>query len=482
MDGTKPRSDEAPQRGASSPLGSLPASPRPGRADIGVDLSSFVASLCVAAAAVHLTLAPGRFDDHAALGAGFVAVGLGQLALAGALLRRATPARWTAVAVGALAIVGGWLVAHLAGVPFGPGAWEREHLHAADVTVLAFEVLIVIGGAIALARPAMVATARRGAHARAVSGLAAVLVLLTTVAVLVAPGALDAPSRRDRHRVDDIGVPAPTTLGPKIAGIEDTPGGTLPLSGPVTTFPAPGTVAPPTATDAPAPVAPTSAPVGSADGGFTALLGGRPDVVDAALDRATRARLAEELAATVALLGRFPTLGAAEAAGYRRAGPFTPGTGTPLAPPRPPGNRDGRMDPDDLADAVLLYDGTTAEARLAGFLYLSIRPQTEGAPEGFAGPNDRWTYVPNVCGVPTADARVVDTPLGIDRTTSAASCAQVGGSLITQAYWTLHVWTVPAYGSGGSVFRDASEAITCPDGTYWMTFEQLGRTDSLCRR
>jgi hypothetical protein len=461
-----------------------PAASRPG---IGVDVAIFVAAACTAAGVVHLALAPGRFDTHAALGAGFVAVAIAQLAGGALVLRRPGPRTWAAVSLGSLALIGAWLAAHLAGVPVGPDAWERERIHAVDLGVLGFEALTVLGAVLAVLRPDAVRAARAGRRATQTGSLAAALLTVATAVLLVSPGALDAPGT-GAAADDGAAGPVPSTRGPRVEGLEDMPGATLVLpGGSAASTSAPGAssgAATGATTVPPAGSAATTAATAAtaADGGFTALLGGRREVPDVALDRDTRARIAEQLAATSALVVRHPTLASAEAAGYRRAGPFAPGTGTPLAPPRPPGNLDGRMDPADLADAVLLYDGTTPTARLAGFLYLSTRTQTDGAPEGFAGPNDRWTYVGNICTVPTADPTRADTPLGVDRAAPAALCTKAGGTLQTFAYWTLHVWTVPGYESGAGVFRDVNASITCPDGSYrTKALEELGSSGTLCR-
>jgi hypothetical protein len=471
------------------------------RSPLGVDLRVFVAATTAAAGVVHLSLAPGRFDDHAALGLAFGAIGLAQLGAAGlgaaepvglddadadGATGRAGPARWRArrglwpaLALGTTVLVGLWLAGHLIGVPFGPRAGEPESVHPADAAVLAFEVLTVVGSAIIHVRPEVVRAARRGRATRPTSFGAVGLVAVCVASVLAAPGALDAPGERDPERGSSTGVPPPSTRGPKVEGLEDMPGATLAVPGTPTTFPAPGTPGPGTGGSAtPSPSAPTA----PADNGFAALFGGRREVPDEPLDRATRAALASQLAATADLVTAYPTIAAAESAGYRRAGPFTPGSGTPYAPPRPPGNTDGRMDPGDVAAAVLLFDGTAPTARLAGFLYLSNRAQTDGAPEGFAGPNDRWTFITNVCTVPRTEPRLVDTPLGIVRSASAGACAEAGGTLLVGAYYALHVWTVPGYDSGGSTFRDVNASIVCADGGYrTKPLTELGSTGTLCR-
>lgn len=76
------------------------------------------------------------------------------------------------------------------------------------------------------------------------------------------------------------------------------------------------------------------------------------------------------------------------------------------------------MDPAYVAAAVLLFEGTAAVSRSGGIEYLSTWcVKTHGEPEGFAGPNDHWTFVRDVCQV-VDDRGGTGTPLGIDRSVS----------------------------------------------------------------
>ena len=42
----------------------------------------------------------------------------------------------------------------------------------------------------------------------------------------------------------------------------------------------------------------------------------------------------------------------------------------------------------------------------------------------------------------------------------------VGGNLLKQTQYLLHVWAVPGYESPEGVFSHLSSTITCDDGTY----------------
>jgi hypothetical protein len=202
---------------------------------------------------------------------------------------------------------------------------------------------------------------------------------------------------------------------------------------------------------------------------------------EVALDAATQAELDAQLALTREVARRIPDIAAAEAAGYRRAGPFSPGLGIHYVRPSGEGlNPDGVMSEADLLSPMsIVFDGTGADAPIAGFMYYSMSAE---APEGFAGPNDHWHYHDNVCLVTNADG-TQDTPLGADRDVTAEQCAAVGGGLLPVTQWMVHVWTVPGYESDRGVFSEINAAIDCPDGTYFQISEeeQLAAPPSLCR-
>ena len=199
------------------------------------------------------------------------------------------------------------------------------------------------------------------------------------------------------------------------------------------------------------------------------------------LDAATQAELDAQLELTRRVAREIPNIAAAEAAGYRRAGPFAPGLGLHYVRPSGEGlNPDGVMDEADLLSPLsIVFDGTGPDAPIAGFMYYSMSTE---APEGFAGPNDHWHYHDNVCLV-TRDDGTQDTPLGADREVTADQCAAVGGGLLAVTQWMVHVWTAPDYESDRGVFSEINPAISCPDGSYFQISEQeqLKAPLSLCR-
>lgn len=190
-----------------------------------------------------------------------------------------------------------------------------------------------------------------------------------------------------------------------------------------------------------------------------------------------RAQLIRQLALTAGLIQRYPTVKEAEAAGYRRVGPFFPGMGTHYI-----GgviNKSGTLTDDEiLRPSSILYDGMAPDSPIAGFMYMH-EPPSEGAgePEGFAGPNDHWHRHTNVCLAPGQGGAV--EALGGDGSITEADCKAKGGNFLALSPYALHVWTVPAYTSALGVFSHLNPAITCPDGSY-----HLGRRDitTVCRQ
>ncbi|MGQ0824170.1 MAG: hypothetical protein ACT4OX_03900 [Actinomycetota bacterium] len=200
------------------------------------------------------------------------------------------------------------------------------------------------------------------------------------------------------------------------------------------------------------------------------------------LDSATRTELARQLALARDVALQYPTVADAEAAGYRRAGPFSPGLGAHYinfgnAAASFGGGDDVWNDDDIRAPLAYIYDGVESGSRIAGLFYSGNGSE---APEGFAGPNDTWHKHSNICIVTGPDG--IDTPLGADRDVDPADCTAVGGSLIQQTGYLLHVWVVPGYESPEGVFSHLSSAVTCPDGTYYtIDRTEIGSANTICR-
>ena len=189
-----------------------------------------------------------------------------------------------------------------------------------------------------------------------------------------------------------------------------------------------------------------------------------PDVPLALIPAATRVEMLRQLALSLEVVKKFPTVQSAEAAGYRRAGPFIPGLGAHYIGGR--SNRTGTLtDAEILAPSTIIYDGTNPYSPIAGFMYMSTATSsTSPEPEGFAGPNDKWHYHTGVCTVRGANGAT--EIFGFDGSIKEPDCRQKGGNFVAATQYMLHVWTVPGYSSPLGVFSHANPALTCPDGTY----------------
>jgi hypothetical protein len=100
---------------------------------------------CLAAAAIHVDVAPEHFRESAVYGAFFVAVALAQIAAAWVLWRRPILTCLRVVALGSLAIVALWAWTRSVGVPLGPDAGHTEVVGLLDVLCASAELVTAIG-------------------------------------------------------------------------------------------------------------------------------------------------------------------------------------------------------------------------------------------------------------------------------------------------------------------------------------------------
>lgn len=199
------------------------------------------------------------------------------------------------------------------------------------------------------------------------------------------------------------------------------------------------------------------------------------------LDAGSQQLLDEQLDVTRAVARRYPTVEAAEAAGYEKAGPYAPGLGTHYVLPSGPSlNADGRFDEGDLEQPLSLqYDGSEPDSKIAGFMYYSIGA-TE--PEGFVGRNDVWHVHQELCL--RSGPNGIEAPYGADKQATPEQCAAVGGTIQRQTQWMLHVWSVPGYeNEAGGVFGEHNPKLTCADGSYHQlpADEWADNLDNICR-
>jgi hypothetical protein len=363
------------------------------------------ASLSAAAGIIHLVMAPSHMGESAIEGTGFLVAGWLQLAFAAAflLMRLSRPILLSAIAVNA-GIVAAWAISRTTGLPFGSHEWHAENITFIDAASVAFEASVIALAAILLIRP----TVQLSASASQVLGAAVpIIVLAITTAALASPSARDhASGAHGMHgHADDKGLSLLTN-------------------------------------------------------GHHAAMDPQP------LDADTQTTLDGQLAISKQVAERYPTVADAEAAGYRRAGPYGPGLGAHyISYGGSAFNADGVMNEDDLSHPLaIIYDGTAPDSKVAGFMYYSMSA-TE--PQGFAGPNDIWHYHERICIKYGPSG--VEAPFGADFDATDAQCAAAGGSILPITQWMVHVWSVPGYDNvDGGAFAEVNPALKCSDGTYYQ--------------
>lgn len=363
-----------------------------------------LASLSAGAGVIHLAMVPSHMDEWALEGVGFALAGWFQLALAAAVLVR--PSRTlllSGLAANAL-LIAAWAVSRSTGLPAGPHAGHAEAISFIDAACVGMEAAFFAGAALLVARSSLGSAWSGGAP----------YVLLSAGAVALAMASLFSPSARDH---------AAQSHGAHHAGD---------------------------------------------DRGLSLLTNGHHhEIVEFELHPTTQKLLDEQLEVTRSIARRYPTVAHAEAAGYRRAGPYAPGLGAHyITYGAAEMNADGIVDGEDLKHPLaIIYDGTDPDSKVAGFMYYSMSA-TE--PVGFVGPNDVWHYHENICLTFGPNGQI-DAPLGADNDATAAQCAAVGGTMVAATQWMVHVWSVPGYDNvDGGVFAEVNPALDCADGTYYQ--------------
>jgi hypothetical protein len=388
-----------------------------------------LAALSLGAGAIHLAMVPSHWSGSAVEGAGFAVVGWFQVVCGVVLLGGASRRLLQAVLLGNLAFIGVWGISWIWGLPVGSHSGHPHDPAFVDGTCVALEVGAVLA-AWALLRHASVE--RVWAKARFAAAVVPFAVLALATGALASPSARGhADGSHGEHGAHDAEA-APGGHGEHADSEADVKSGLAALQN------------------------------GHQHGG---------GVVE--IDDATQAALSVQLAETTRLTAKYPTIAAAEAAGYRRAGPFSPGLGTHYSGFG--GNAEDHLVGVDGVKMMptLIYDGVEPDAPIAGFMYYSLG---SGVPEGFVGPNDHWHFHTKVCIV--AKDGKIEAPLGADRDdVTQEMCTRVGGSLIDSTGYMVHVWTVPGYESPRGTFSEVNPKITCPDGSY----HTVGTDDGVVR-
>jgi hypothetical protein len=396
-----------------------------------------LAALLLGAGAIHVAMAPSHLGESTVEGTGFLVAAWAQVGLAAvvALSRRPSRRVLAVAAATSVALIAVWAWSRTAGLPFGAHSGHAESVSLVDGACVALEVLAAAVAGVLLTR----------FGTGTVAGRAKGLALVASVAAVgLATGAIASPAARD-HASASHGTHGTMEGGHDhgTAGAEED------------------------------------------DLGFAELSNGHQHehATDEPLTARERVTLARQLAATAELVERYPTLGDAEAAGWTRAGPFSPGLGTHYMSPNIAraafGGDAGTMDPDNMPTPMLVFDGLDADAPLAGFMYSAYG--VDGEPAGFAGPNDHWHYHESVCIKMEGD--VLTTPFGADlEGVTEGMCTEAGGQWIETTGYMVHVWSVPGYESPDGMFTELNPRITCPDGTYHrIDIADTGNRDSVCR-
>jgi len=427
---------------------------------------ALLAVLLVAAGAIHLVMVPSHASEWLPEGVAFAVAGWLQIGLALALVT--APSRIVVrVSVAAnLLFAGAWVLTRVSGWPIGPEAGVAAAATFVDVTALGFEVAAIVLGYELLVRPAL--GAGLGKRSLVVLSSLPVAVLVLATVAIASPSAANhahdatatATGADHPHRPDATAAAAANDNGASGGGHD---GGATGHDH--------GAAAP------------------ADDKGLSLIMNGAGEggghihtntVVP--LDAATQQQLDAQLAKMQPLMERYPTVKDAEAAGYRRQGPYSPGLGAHYGEAgRGSLNTGPTMTDEALKHPMLIYDGIEPDSKLAGFMYMIFSLDKEHPPEGFAGPNDQWHFHTDVCITMRPDGGI-DAPLGADSSATKELCDKYGGILIANTGYMVHVWPVPGYESPQGLFSNLNAELTCPDGTYYVVEqEEIGTRSNICK-
>jgi hypothetical protein len=143
-----------------------------------------LALLSVGAAVIHFVVIPGHWDEYWGQGLFFIIAAIAQILWAVWVVVAPSRLLYLLGALGNAAIVALWVVTRTYGVPAGPGAGEAEAVEFTDTLATVFEVLLV-GGALVLARTAPTRPIRWPAGALTATVVLALLVAALTAASLL---------------------------------------------------------------------------------------------------------------------------------------------------------------------------------------------------------------------------------------------------------------------------------------------------------
>jgi hypothetical protein len=383
---------------------------------VGRYLRWLLAALSLGAGVIHFAVSGEHYDLSWTHGTFFAVVAWLQLSWAVAVVVR--PTRWL-LAAGALlnaGILGVWAVSRVWGVPIGPDAWTPEAVGWSDALASVCELGIVALALAVLVRPEVAQRKLRPAVAVPVVGIAGLGVAV--ISSLAFTPAL-ASSSHDDHAASGSDTHSAAASGHQHG---------------VTTL------------------------NGQSVKGVKAEDVKEESQPNQPLDATTRATLKTQLSDARDFALRYPTVADATAAGYRLAGGFAPGSGAHYITY---GGLTGQGAFDSTKPISLIYDGTNPTSQVIGLMYYGMG---QGAPEGFAGPNDHWHRHSNVCLKNGPGG--LEVPFPADQDVTAAQCADVQGNLLKTTGYMVHAWVVPSWESPLGVFSHDNPDVRCADGTF----------------
>jgi hypothetical protein len=176
------------------------------------------------------------------------------------------------------------------------------------------------------------------------------------------------------------------------------------------------------------------------------------------LSQQDTALLQQQQAQARTVVDRYPTVAAAEAAGYVKSTPYVPCIGAHYT------NVGLAATFDPAAPSELLFDGTKPDSKLVGLSYLVYHPG--GAPAGFEGPNDLWHQHNSNGGLCFGRGGVI----GGEELTQDQCAARGGVKRELTDIWMLHDWVVPGWECNWGVFAGECPALGGRiGGTAWDT-------------
>jgi hypothetical protein len=474
----------------------------------GIAPRMLLASLLLAAGAVHLVMAPIHAPESAVEAIGFAGVGWAQILVGIGLLIR--PSR-ELISIGILlnvAVLAAYVVSRTAGLPFGAQPGVAESVAAIDLTVAIFEAAFIAVAVLLLVQPSFADDSRRGRQLSfesiAVASALPLIVLFVTSVQLADPelvqhshgegGGSSVFSSGHSHGapgVDlvslasnrcDLGFnPAAYWRETTIAGVDTLMGGAAAVSDHSAMAAVQGSpeldklistqvtvegeagdaimvmelskVSDEVYTDWLRWLGASGMlghahhvnPLAPDDSGMGGHIG--PQMWHAMTDQAQCDALAAELELARQTALKYPTVADAKAAGWRQVTPYVPGIAAHFM------NFslvDGVFDIEQ--PEMILYDGTHDDANVVGLSYF-IRLDGDAEPsQGFTGINDHYHRHIGLCVGPGG-------VIG-DSTTTGEECEAMGGRKATaQNGWMNHAWVVPGCESPWGMFSGVNPIL-----------------------